>query len=1184
MKKIIFLILLLLLILVPAFVHAATNPAASSALSAVQAAVNASSDGDTVLIPNGTVTWTGGITTSKQITIRAENYTATPAGTSGAGATTRSVIINNNSSSDLFAFTTGNTYHQSIAGIRFNDSAGNAGSHISFTGSGTKVPLIQDCYFENSDAGTPNRQRIHISCRGGVMWNCYINGTHSIDIAGDTCFVIKDVPRQWNTASTMGMLDTGGDINFYVEDTTFKNVGNCPDIDVGGRAVVRYFIYDGAWAETHGFTSGIGGRHFEFYNGVWKITTLQRNIAARYMYLRAGTGVFTDNDVQNPPDPGYYGSPIQVSIGDTTAPGAYPQAQAPGWGHNGSTHILDPIYIWNQTGARAYTYGFNNGWGSVVLLNRELYVNNGAKPGYVKYTYPHPLRGAGGADTNAPTISGTNVNTITATTMIIHWETSENTTNRLSYGLTASYGTDLSQSEAASFDQAVTGLTASTLYYFRIIAGDAAGNKATNTLTASTIAVDSTPPSFTAGSTNVINITSSGATILGTVGETARSGVTWGYSTATSSGTATNGNTYSLTPSVVFSGATASTLVYVRFWVQDASGNTNSVLASFTTAAATAPGPKTYYVDQSAGNDNNTGLTNFPWKNCPGMRGTANYNGSGILLAGDTVYFDKGDTWLLSSAGAAQSAFKLTGGVKYVGDGWGTGTRAKLQLNAATQAGIVRMDSDDVLYETWLQGFEITSGGFTGTGVDVNHAFWSVGMTRAEKVITNNYIHDLYANSASGDYCYGIIVSDNSPDASGWVANVTIVNNICNIAPRDFICLYPGSYGMISNITVKGNYVTGAATDPNYSEGHGILAKGLVKNSTIEFNTISNMTSSAIFIDGPEAGTGHGPTNLVARHNILQTFDNNGTLRFYSLNAASISHANIYGNIFLTNSTTGAINMDGVVGTAIANIYNNTFVNTFVDIGNPATATINFSNNIIYSVGLTPFDDSSTKVTSHSNNVFYRTGAGTALAVRGGTTYTSGDLTTYEASALSSDPLFSNVASLPVGFVAGVPSPTGLNLQSGSPAVDSGGTISGGNGSSINGQARPYGSAWDRGAYEFATPDTTPPSISATNISSIVADRATATATTSEAAYGGIKWGTTTSVLDGGATNTSLKTSHSHLISGLAAATVEYVKWYFTDSAGNSTNTGAASFTSASAVTNVVATPPFRVRVVPTNP
>ena len=55
--------------------EAATINAASCSLTAVQAAVNAAVDGDKVVIPNGSCAWAGGISTTKQIRIEAQNYT-----------------------------------------------------------------------------------------------------------------------------------------------------------------------------------------------------------------------------------------------------------------------------------------------------------------------------------------------------------------------------------------------------------------------------------------------------------------------------------------------------------------------------------------------------------------------------------------------------------------------------------------------------------------------------------------------------------------------------------------------------------------------------------------------------------------------------------------------------------------------------------------------------------------------------------------------------------------------------------------------------------------------------------------------------------------------------------------------------------------------------------------------------
>ena len=195
----------------------------------------------------------------------------------------------------------------------------------------------------------------------------------------------------------MGTLDTNGTVNVYFEDSTFKDHGAGPDADARSRVVIRYSVLDGVWGFTHGYTSEAPARHFEHYNNVFRSTTFNRNLAGRYFWIRSGTAVFTDNEVNGATYPFEWGNPVLTDIGDNTLPQRYPQSFQPGWGHNGSTDVRDPIYVWNQTGTRAYTWGVGHGWDSNVQLNREIFVNSGAKPGYSKYTYPHPLRGGSGS-------------------------------------------------------------------------------------------------------------------------------------------------------------------------------------------------------------------------------------------------------------------------------------------------------------------------------------------------------------------------------------------------------------------------------------------------------------------------------------------------------------------------------------------------------------------------------------------------------------------------------------------------------------------------------------------------------------------------------------------------------------------------------------------------------------------
>jgi len=374
---------------------AATIQAASCSLQAVQTAVNSASDGDVVKIPNGSCAWSGGISTNKQIRIEAQSYTPTKGGTMSRGV----VITNNSTSAPLFSFTSGNNYHVGLAGIRFNEGSGNQ-NHVRFSGSGTKVPLINDCAFEFKarQGSNPGIAMIAMLSLGGVFWNSYFQGVFDPNTApGGGIFV--ESPRAWTTAGTMGMDDVGGRVNVYIEDSTLKDVASAPDIDQGGRFVMRHSVIDGTWGLTHGFTSGVTGRHAEFYDNTFVTTTTSRNMAGRYFWLRGGTALFTGNSVARAKDTQSYAGGVValLEIGDNTSPSGNDSPMQPGWGHNGTSHVRDPIYVWGNTGEMGSRVGFNDQsgcWSCVTATGSELIVNGGAKPGWSRFTYPHPARAA----------------------------------------------------------------------------------------------------------------------------------------------------------------------------------------------------------------------------------------------------------------------------------------------------------------------------------------------------------------------------------------------------------------------------------------------------------------------------------------------------------------------------------------------------------------------------------------------------------------------------------------------------------------------------------------------------------------------------------------------------------------------------------------------------------------------
>jgi hypothetical protein len=506
-------------------------------------------------------------------------------------------------------------------------------------------------------------------------------------------------------------------------------------------------------------------------------------------------------------------------------------------------------------------------------------------------------------------------------------------------------------------------------------------------------------------------------------------------------------------------------------------GSATSAVATLTVTAA--PTGNLRYVDFTAGNDSNAGTLASPWKRCPGMVGWA---GSATLQAGDTVYFDRSDTWDVG-ANSWGPGLEMKAGVHYVGNQWdpeGVGTgRAILRAAGRQEAGNVRFWEDHLTIPTELEGFDIDGNGYRANGIDINHAFWTTGLADAVKRINNCVVHGQTGNGAEGDYKYGVIASDHSPDASGRVANVEILDTVVYNVPRVGISIYPSDTGSLSNIVVRGCEVYNTSADPSYTTScHGIGFKGDIRNSVIENCYVHDVTGAAVFISGPEStGTG-APTGLKVRYNVLKTAAVEGVVRFYSWGNKSVD---VYGNIILQNESGGGLSFSGNSGTLAAKIYNNTFFNSFVDIGNPSsTGTIEFKNNLVYELDDTPLTDAGQKITSHSDNLFYRSGGGT-LVSSGGTSYSAANLTSgYEATALGGDPLFKNVASLPTGFTGTygstlAPNADGLSLQTNSPAIGTGADLTALFNGSINSVARPSGSGWDMGAYQRSSAGQPPP-------------------------------------------------------------------------------------------------------------
>jgi hypothetical protein len=130
----------------------------------------------------------------------------------------------------------------------------------------------------------------------------------------------------------------------------------------------------------------------------------------------------------------------------------------------------------------------------------------------------------------------------------------------------------LNSTRLTSHSQALTGLSAATTYYYRVLSRDAAGNLATSgNFTFRTLAAaDTTAPIISA--VTAAGITATGATIRWTTNEAATTQVQYGRTTAYGSTTALN-STRLTSHSQALTGLAAATTYYYRVLSRDAAGN-----------------------------------------------------------------------------------------------------------------------------------------------------------------------------------------------------------------------------------------------------------------------------------------------------------------------------------------------------------------------------------------------------------------------------------------------------------------------------------------------------------------------------------------------------------------------------------------------------------------------------------
>ena len=371
--------------------HAATITAASCAQSAVQSAVNSASDGDTVLVPAGSCTW------SSAVTISNKTIVLTGAG-SGTGGTR---IVHGGGNYTLISVDAGTKKgRMDISGFWFSGAANNWWN-------GTAMMLY-------GPAGWKNLRVHHNVFDGNYPWSIK-GGSNTHGLIDHNTFrgrafgimLYGDGAKDWAAPLTLGTADF-----FFVEDNVFEfddwyGSTGAPvmDMDSGGRQVFRNnTIKNGMW-ETHDKArSGlVSANAYELYNNTFTATSNKW----KAFDVSAGTGVIWGNSISGdwtvPIGAIDYKSfdPRSVRLCDGSDPADQNVAGQSGWRcqyqigsrGEGPTAYGYPLYVWSNTKNGA-TVGMQCTDGCNHVQAGRDYINNGttAKPGYVPYVYPHPLQ------------------------------------------------------------------------------------------------------------------------------------------------------------------------------------------------------------------------------------------------------------------------------------------------------------------------------------------------------------------------------------------------------------------------------------------------------------------------------------------------------------------------------------------------------------------------------------------------------------------------------------------------------------------------------------------------------------------------------------------------------------------------------------------------------------------------
>jgi hypothetical protein len=358
--------------------------ATSGSAADLQTAINKARTGDTVAVPAGRYEFTGSVSAPDGIYIR------------GAGRDSTYLIKSDNTNTPMIIVDSKTGMPFKFSGITLQgrlDALQGSNRTTAITnvtddglyifGAATNFQIFDSRFTKflragiefRGDFGSLPGEQSGVIYRNEFIDNWYPTLGYGVAVAGS--------PDSWNRAITLGTSNA-----VFVEDNLFVLNRHCVTANNGANYVARYNTVkdnyqDAAAFDAHGLSSWPRGtRSVEIYGNVIN-NTIKRLAGAG---IRGGSGVIWGN-TWNGVSHGVF-----LSLEDDPPP-SHPLTTYPAIDQIGNP---DDLYIWNNvsSGDSVFLYPTSNPFGIDYWLKSGRDYFTTAKPGYMPYTYPHPLRTA----------------------------------------------------------------------------------------------------------------------------------------------------------------------------------------------------------------------------------------------------------------------------------------------------------------------------------------------------------------------------------------------------------------------------------------------------------------------------------------------------------------------------------------------------------------------------------------------------------------------------------------------------------------------------------------------------------------------------------------------------------------------------------------------------------------------